>query len=112
MALWAVGQGLPFSFEPTLGYSLSLVYLALFGSVIAFGSYLTLLGRIGPARAAYAMVLFPLVALALSTLFEGYQWTAAAFAGMVLAVIGNVLALAVGRPDRPVTAVSAGLTDR
>jgi len=106
MALWAVGQGLPFSFEPTLGYSLSLVYLALFGSVIAFGSYLTLLGRIGPARAAYAMVLFPLVALVLSTLFEGYQWTLAAFAGMVLVVIGNVLALAVGRPDRPVTAVT------
>ena len=97
MALWATGQGLPFSFDFGAGYVLSLFYLALFGSVLAFGSYLTLLGRIGPARAAYAMVLFPLVALALSTLFEGYQWTAAAFAGMVLVVIGNVLALAVGK---------------
>jgi drug/metabolite transporter (DMT)-like permease len=106
MALWAAGQGLPFTFDPGAGYVLSLLYLALFGSVLAFGSYLTLLGRIGPARAAYAMVLFPMVALGLSTLFEGYQWTAAAFAGMVLVVIGNVLALAVGRPEKPVTAVT------
>jgi drug/metabolite transporter (DMT)-like permease len=96
MALWATGRGLPFGFDPGAGYVLSLLYLALFGSVIAFGSYLTLLGRIGPARAAYAMVLFPLVALLISTLFEGYRWSAASVAGMALVLVGNVLALAVG----------------
>lgn len=99
MALWATGQGLPFAFDTSAGYLLSLAYLALFGSVLAFGSYLTLLGRIGPGRAAYAMVLFPLVALLLSTLFEDYHWSATAFAGMLLVVVGNVLALAV--PARP-----------
>lgn len=99
MALWATGQGLPFAFPTSASYLLSLVYLALFGSVLAFGSYLTLLGRIGPGRAAYAMVLFPLVALLLSTLFEEYHWSPAAFAGMLLVLVGNVLALAV--PARP-----------
>jgi drug/metabolite transporter (DMT)-like permease len=99
MALWAAGRGLPFAFDVSAGYLLSLGYLALFGSVLAFGSYLTLLGRIGPGRAAYAMVLFPLVALLLSTLFEEYHWSATAFAGMLLVVVGNVLALAV--PARP-----------
>lgn len=106
MALWTAGQGLPFGFDPGPGYVLSLLYLALFGSVLAFGSYLTLLGRIGPGRAAYAMVLFPIVALLLSTLFEGFRWSPAAFAGMLLVLVGNVLALAVG-PRRSVAIVPA-----
>jgi drug/metabolite transporter (DMT)-like permease len=106
MALWTAGQGLSFGFDPGPGYVLSLLYLALFGSVLAFGSYLTLLGRIGPGRAAYAMVLFPIVALLLSTLFEGFRWSPEAFAGMVLVLVGNVLALAVG-PRRSVAVVPA-----
>ena len=95
MTLWAGSQGVTFGFDPAPGYVLSLLYLALFGSVLAFGSYLTLLGRIGPGRAAYAMVLFPIVALLLSTLFEGFRWSPAALAGMVLVLVGNILALAV-----------------
>jgi len=91
LALTAVFKGLPFNYDSSLGYSLSLLYLALFGSVLAFGSYLTLLGRIGPERAAYSMVLFPLVALTISTLFEGYQWTLVAASGVVMVAAGNIL---------------------
>ncbi len=91
LALVAALRGEPFTFAATPGFTLSLLYLALFGSVIAFGSYLTLLGRIGPERAAYAMVLFPLVALTISTVFEGYRWTATAVTGTALVVLGNVL---------------------
>ena len=85
--------GAQFSFDSSPQYVLSLIYLAVFGSVIAFGSYLTLLGRIGPDRAAYIMVLFPIVALALSTLFEGLTWSPAAFAGVALVLLGNAIAL-------------------
>jgi drug/metabolite transporter (DMT)-like permease len=70
LALIAWGRGEAFVFETTWTYTGSLVYLALVGSVLGFGSFLTLLGRIGPERAAYCMVLFPIVALALSTVFE------------------------------------------
>jgi drug/metabolite transporter (DMT)-like permease len=91
LGLAAVVQGLPFSYEHSLGYTFSLFYLALFGSVLAFGSYLTLLGRIGPEKAAYSMVLFPLVALCISTLFEGYQWSFSAICGVALVVSGNIL---------------------
>ena len=87
----AILQGIPFNYGSSLGYSVSLFYLALFGSVLAFGSYLTLLGRIGPEKAAYVMVLFPLVALGISTLFEGYQWTLSSASGVVLVIAGNVL---------------------
>ncbi|WP_260293164.1 DMT family transporter [Sedimenticola hydrogenitrophicus] len=89
--LYALVQGVELVYEPSLPYNLSLLYLALFGSVLAFGSYLTLLGRIGPEKAAYATVLFPLVALGISTLFENYHWSLMAGAGVALVVLGNVL---------------------
>lgn len=86
-------NGRPLSFDPSAGYVLSLGYLALFGSVIAFGTYLTLLGRIGPDRAAYVTVLFPIVALILSTLFEDFEWTFLTFVGVALVLLGNVIVL-------------------
>jgi drug/metabolite transporter (DMT)-like permease len=89
----ALLRGSEVNFAPTLSYSLSLIYLALFGSVIAFGSYLTLLGRIGPDRAAYVTVLFPVVALGLSALFEGLQLSLLAFIGIGMILIGNLLAV-------------------
>ncbi len=72
---------------------LSLLYLALFGSVIAFGSYLTILGRIGPDRAGYIAVLFPIVALLFSTAFEGLTWELITVLGVGLVVVGNVIAM-------------------
>jgi drug/metabolite transporter (DMT)-like permease len=71
-------------------YVISLGYLALFGSVLAFGAYLTLIGRIGAGRAAYTGVLFPLVALAISTVWEHYHWTPSALLGMGCCVTGSV----------------------
>lgn len=96
-ALALVGRA-PFTFEPSAGYVISLLYLAVFGSVFAFGAYLTLLGRIGADRAAYATVLFPLVALAISTIVEGYTWTPSALAGVALVLGGNLLVLLQPRP--------------
>ncbi len=72
---------------------MSMLYLAIFGTVIAFGSYLTILGRIGPDRAGYIAVLFPIVALLLSTLFEGLTWELITVFGVGLVVVGNVIAL-------------------
>ena len=75
------------------GYLVSLAYLAIFGSAIAFGAYLALMRRIGAARAAYCSVLFPVVALAISTAIEGYRWTAVAGVGIMLTLAGNWLIL-------------------
>ncbi|MFC4161560.1 DMT family transporter [Chitinimonas lacunae] len=85
----AVLSGQPLRFDPSLRYVGSLLYLALFGSIIAFSAYLTLLGRIGAARAGYTAILIPIVALLISTAFEGFVWQPATFLGMVLAVFGN-----------------------
>lgn len=99
-ALSLIG-GAPFTFDPALPYVTSLLYLAVCGSVMAFGAYLTLLGRIGADRAAYATVLFPLVALAISTVVEDYAWTPMALAGVVLVLAGNLLVLLAARRAVP-----------
>jgi len=93
--------GEPVTFEWTVRYLSGLLYLSLFASVLGFYTYLTLLGRIGADRAAYAMVLFPLVALLLSTLFEGYRWTGLAMIGVPIVLLGNVIVLTrIGAPRR------------
>ena len=84
-------KGYPLAFETTPAYIGSLIYLALFGSVLAFGSYLTLIGRVGPERAAYATVLFPIVALIISTFLEDYQWSLTALVGVLLVLAGNII---------------------
>ncbi len=93
MAVYAIFSGASFNYDPGLGYSVSLIYLALFGSILAFGSYLTLVGRIGADKAAYAAVLFPVIALGISTIFENYQWSLRAVFGFALVLLGNYIVL-------------------
>ena len=83
----------PLTMAWTVPYWSALVFLSFFGSVVAFSCYLTLLGRIGAARAGYSTVLFPVIALALSTLLEGYQWTIPAVIGLGFVLIGNFIVL-------------------
>jgi drug/metabolite transporter (DMT)-like permease len=94
MTILALLRGAPLSFDFSPGYVGSLLYLAIFGSVLAFGFYLTLLARIGADRAAYAAVVFPIVALIISTFLEAYVWTAPALTGVALILGGNILAVA------------------
>lgn len=102
---FAVVRGAELTFDPSFGYVSSLIYLALFGSIIAFTSYLTLLGRIGPDRAAYVTVLFPIIALILSTLFEDLSWGLLQIVGAFLVLLGNAIVLikrgALSRLTRP-----------
>jgi len=83
--------GLPITIELTPRYLSSLAFLSLFGTIAAFLAYTSLLGRIGPARTAYASILFPVIALAVSTVFEGYEWSVWAMIGAPLALAGNVV---------------------
>jgi len=93
MFAMAVVSGKAFIIEMSTAYLGSLLYLAVFGSIIAFGCYLSLLGSIGADRAAYATLLFPLVALGISTVWEGYQWSPASLTGVSLIVLGNFFIL-------------------
>jgi len=98
MAVFALLGQVPFNYDSAIAYSLSLIYLAVFGSILAFGCYLTLIGRIGADKAAYAAVLFPVIALGISTLFEDYQWTLRAICSFALVLLGNYIVLTKNNP--------------
>jgi len=98
MLILATVRGAPIGFDLSVTYVGSLLWLAVLGSVVAFGCYLTLLARIGADRAAYAAVVFPIVALIISTVLEDYRWTAPALVGVALILGGNLLVVA--RPKR------------
>jgi len=83
----------PVTFAATPTYIGSLFYLAILGSVVAFGAYLTLIGNIGAPKAAYVSVIAPVIALLISTLFENYQWSTFGLFGAVMILTGNVIAL-------------------
>jgi drug/metabolite transporter (DMT)-like permease len=69
------------------------LYLGIIGSVVTFPLYFNLIRSIGPGKAAYTSVLIPVIAMMLSTLFEGYSWSLLAFAGAALAIIGLIVAM-------------------
>lgn len=94
MAVLSLLQGE--SLQPTwdLQWLGAVSYLAIFGSVIGFAAYFTLLGRIGSSQAAYSTLLFPLVALALSTRYERYEWHSSAILGLAMILLGNLVMFA------------------
>src|SRR5581483_8369997 len=104
VAVYAAAVGRHFVFDPSAHYLFSLGYLALFGSVIAFGAYLTLVGRIGADRAGYTAAVIPVVALLLSVCFEHLHLGAAEIVGIALCVAGNVLVLRTKRAAPPAKA--------
>ncbi|OVZ91199.1 EamA family transporter [Yersinia frederiksenii] len=91
MGVFSLTQHQPFTIELTSRYLGSLLYLAIFGSVIAFAAYFSLIGRIGASGAAYSTLLFPLVALSISTLYEDYHWHLNAIIGLLLILLGNLV---------------------
>ena len=93
MFLLAIVLERPFTFDYSTSYIVSLIYLALFGSIIAFAAYLTLIGRIGADKAAYALVVIPILSIVISVIFEGYEVTPLVGVGMALIIGGNMLAL-------------------
>ncbi|MBV1894973.1 MAG: DMT family transporter [Rhodobacteraceae bacterium] len=89
----------PVRFPTSLTFLSSLAFLVIFGSVIAFWSYLTLLGRVGADKAAYAMVVFPIWSLIISWMFEGFEWTPVKIIGVGIILVGNLFII--GRRPAP-----------
>lgn len=93
MTIILLVQGKEFSFDWSAEYIISLFYLSIFGSVIAFACYLSLLTKIGAHKASYANILFPAVAVLISTLFENFEWTTYTVLGFSAIMLGNLVLL-------------------
>jgi drug/metabolite transporter (DMT)-like permease len=102
LAVFSVGLilGKKINFETHFSYLISLFYLAIFGSIIAFSSYLKIIGRIGPAKGSYALVLVPIIAMIFSTFFESYEWQKSALVGMPILILGNMVAMDKLKPEK------------
>ena len=88
-----VVSGAEFRFPEQQNFYFALVYLAVFGSVLAFGAYMKLLQNIGSDRATYVVLVYPIVALGISTVFEGYEWTVLSAVGVAVVLMGNAFAM-------------------
>lgn len=93
LSIIVIVSGNQFTFSTEASYVVSLLYLGVFGTVIAFATYYVLLNDMGPEKASYVIVLFPVVAVILSTLFEGFRWTDNTFLGFALVLFGNAILL-------------------
>jgi drug/metabolite transporter (DMT)-like permease len=111
LGLAILGSGESFRPALTLPYLGGLAYLSLIGTVVGFLAYLSLVARAGPARAAYTTVVSPVVALAVSSVLEGYGWTLPAAFGVLLILCGNLIIFA-RRPGRMMVFMSAVLRPR
>ena len=81
----------PLVLDSSAQYLGALFYLSVFGSIVGFTTYLTLVARLGTNKAAYTTVMFPVVALILSSWFEGYEWQVISFIGLALTILGNLI---------------------
>ena len=106
--VFALVSGASFNYDPRTSFTVSLILLAVFASVIGFGSYLTLVQKIGAGRAAFSSVLFPLVALSISTVLEDHHWTPLAGAGVLLVLSGNLILLLRRRTPVPAPQLQKG----
>lgn len=93
MGLIMLIQGKSFTFDFTLSYISSLFYLSIFGSVIAFGCYFSLLNKIGAHKASYSSIMFPAVAVVISTFIEGFVWNSYTITGFICMILGNIVVL-------------------
>lgn len=105
MNFWAMTYGVMVTFcvvffssddivIPTnINYYYALLYLAVFGSVFAFAAYMKLLQNIGSDKAAYVVLVYPIVALLISTVFEGYSWSLFSILGVLVVLFGNAIAM-------------------
>ncbi len=93
VSLVVLARGETFTIDLSVTYLGGLAYLSVIGSFVAFGVYFTLLGRIGAARTGYTTVMYPVVALIVSTFAEDYRWSLLAVCGLAAVLLGNVLIL-------------------
>ncbi|QGZ39782.1 drug/metabolite transporter (DMT)-like permease [Pseudoduganella flava] len=105
VALWTIVSGQRFVLPTAPRYWAGLLYLAFFGSVIAFACYFTLIDRIGSGKAVYIGVVTPVISVLLSIRLENFRPGVIECVGMLLCL--SSVAWALAGPARPAPAPRA-----
>ena len=93
LLIYLLVVGIDLNFDFSYKYIISLLYLSIFGSVFGFILYLSIIKNIGANDAAYVAIIMPLIALIISTIFEGLIWDMNLYIGAFLVLFGNILIL-------------------
>ena len=93
LLIYLLITGTELNFDISYRYIISLLYLSVFGSVFGFILYLSVIKNIGANDAAYIAIIMPLIALIISTIFEGMIWNLNLYIGSFLVIFGNILIL-------------------
>lgn len=93
MLIYIITNSTPFVLPTSIIYWGSLSYLVILGSIVGFLCYLKLIKNIGPELASYTTILFPAVALIVSSVLEGYYWSISDLVGLIFVVLGNIIAI-------------------
>lgn len=91
--MFALLMGVDFTIPMDRHYLLALLYLAIFGSVVAFTLFMELVRRLGSDKAAYVVLLYPIVAFLISAIFEDYAVSPLAMVGIAIILVGNAIAM-------------------
>lgn len=84
---------------PDLGSTLAVLYLVVFGSLIAFNSYAYLLTKVRPTLATSYAYVNPMVAVLLGVLLGGEQISAAGVVAMLI-ILGGVALVSLGKEKK------------
>ncbi|MGB9988110.1 DMT family transporter [Pseudoduganella rhizocola] len=98
---WVFASGQSFALPTAPRYWAGLLYLALFGSVIAFACYFTLIDRIGGQKAVYIGVVTPVISVLLSIRLENFRPGLVECLGMVLCLASVAWALRAPTEAKP-----------
>jgi drug/metabolite transporter (DMT)-like permease len=112
VAVWCLATGQAFIIPRTASYVLGLLHLSIFGSVVAFICYFTLINRIGSNKAVYIGVITPVISVLLSIRLEHYRPGPTEWLGMAVC-LGSVAWALRASPAKPASsaATSANLND-
>lgn len=100
MSLLAAAEGRPLPWPPPPGPTLALLYLAIVGSVVAFGAYFYLIRQTSLMTASTIVLLEPLVALFVDAAWEAQPIGAAAYFGAAVTMAGVGVSILLGRRPR------------
>ncbi len=91
--IYCLAMNKDFHVDTSTAFWISFIYLSIFGTVVSFWSYLKLIDEVGPSKAAFTSVVSPVIALVVSTFYEGFSWNLFMLLGVIFCIAGNLVAL-------------------
>ncbi len=88
---YLIHDSISWSMEP--GHFLVWGYMAFFATAVTFILYMQIVNKFGAGNASYIWIIAPAIALNLSVVFEGMEWTPDRIIGSIIILLGSLTSL-------------------